>query len=244
MNIQQAHKNWTELGENDPMWVVLSLPDKLGGKWTPEKFFASGREEIDRVLRIIREAGVTVNPGRALDFGCGLGRLSQALAEHFRRVEGVDISDSMIRQAQQYNKHPDKVEYQLNVKNDLSLYPRNQFDFIYSNIVLQHVPSTDQLLYIAEFMDLLKIGGVAYFQTIHCRGLRALVPNWFTEAYRFVKYRGNSYTPIYGVPASHVETVIRNGGGRIEKKTAAAYSGWERRFALDFFLVVKQRVKS
>jgi SAM-dependent methyltransferase len=244
MNIQQAYKSWTELGENDPMWVVLSLDDKIGRKWTPEEFFATGREEIQRVLGTVREAGVNVNQGTALDFGCGLGRLTQALANHFQRVDGVDVSASMIRQAQQYNKHPARVEYHLNVKNDMSLFARGRFDFIYSNIVLQHIPTADQLLYITEFMNLLKIGGVAYFQTIHRRGLRAFVPNWFVDAYRLVKHRGKPFTPIYGVPVSSVERVIRNGAGRIERKTAAAYTGWERRFALDFFLVVKTGASS
>jgi len=244
MNIEQANKNWTELGENDPMWVVLTAQDKRGGKWTPEEFFATGKEEIGRVLQRIREAGVIVHPGTALDFGCGLGRLSQALAEHFQHVDGVDVSASMIRQAQQYNKHADKVAYHLNVKTDLSLFPRNRFDFIYSSIVLQHIPTRDQLLYVAEFMDLLKTGGVAYFQTIHTHGMRALFPDWFVEAYRSLKYRGKPYIPLYGVRPSDVEMEIRKGGGRLERKTSETYSGWEKRFANDNFLVVKQQAKS
>jgi 2-polyprenyl-3-methyl-5-hydroxy-6-metoxy-1,4-benzoquinol methylase len=239
MNIQQANKNWTELGETDPMWAVLTSDDKRGRRWNPEEFFATGQEEVGRVLQRIREAGITVQQGAALDFGCGLGRLSQALAQHFQRVDGVDVSASMIRQAQQYNKHGDKVEYHLNVKTDLSLFPRSRFDFIYSHIVLQHIPPRHQLLYIAEFMDLLKIDGVAYFQTIHAHGLRAMFPNWFVESYRFVKHLGKAHIPMYGVRTSEVERKIREGGGRLERKWTEAYAGWEKRFATDFFLVVK-----
>jgi 2-polyprenyl-3-methyl-5-hydroxy-6-metoxy-1,4-benzoquinol methylase len=244
VNIEQANKNWTELGENDPMWVVLTEQDKRGGKWTPEEFFATGREEIGQVLQRIREAGVSVLAGTALDFGCGLGRLSQALAGHFQHVDGVDVSASMIRGAQKYNKRPEKVEYHLNAKTDLSLFPKNRFDFIYSNIVLQHIPTRHQLLYVAEFMDLLKIGGVAHFQTLHTHGLRALFPNWFVETYRSVKYRGKAYIPMYGVRTSDVEMAIRKGGGRLERKTTETYSGWEKRFRRDIFLVVKERGRS
>jgi 2-polyprenyl-3-methyl-5-hydroxy-6-metoxy-1,4-benzoquinol methylase len=239
MNIQQANKNWTELGENDAMWVVLTAEDKRGGKWTPEEFFATGREEIGRALRTIRELGVTVKQGTALDFGCGLGRLSQALGEHFQHVDGVDVSASMIRQAQQHNKHKEKVEYHLNVKTDLSLFPRNQFDFIYSNIALQHIPTRDQLLYVAEFMNLLKIGGVAYFQTIHSHGWRSLFPNCVVESYRSMKNRGQPYIPLYGVRASDVETIIRKGGGRLEQRVPGTYADWGKRFCSDIFLVVK-----
>ena len=39
MNINDSHRNWTELGKDDPLWVVLTDPDKKGGKWTEEEFF-------------------------------------------------------------------------------------------------------------------------------------------------------------------------------------------------------------
>jgi 2-polyprenyl-3-methyl-5-hydroxy-6-metoxy-1,4-benzoquinol methylase len=242
MDIKQAGKNWAELGETDPMWAILSADDKRGGKWNQQEFFATGREEIGQSLKDIQDAGVTVHRGAALDFGCGLGRLSQALAEHFQRVDGVDVSSSMVRQARQFNTHAEKVEYHVNCKTDLSLFPGNRFDFIYSHLVLQHIPTRHQLLYIAEFMQLLKAGGVAYFQTIHCQGLRVMFPNWFVEGYRLLKHRGEAYIPMYGVKSSEVEKVISKGGARLELKKTLPFAGYEKRFGVDFFLVVKGKV--
>ena len=40
----------------------------------------------------------------ALDFGCGAGRLSRALAAHFEHVVGVDVSASMIETARALNR--------------------------------------------------------------------------------------------------------------------------------------------
>jgi 2-polyprenyl-3-methyl-5-hydroxy-6-metoxy-1,4-benzoquinol methylase len=239
MNIEQAARNWKQLGENDPMWAILSAENKRGNKWSRDDFFATGREDVESILKTVQEAGLTINFGTALDFGCGLGRLSQALAFHFQHVYGVDVSESMIEQARQHNKFGDRVEYHLNVKTDLQLLPKKQFDFVCSLIVLQHIPPRHQLLYLAGFMDLLRPGGVAFFQTIHARGLRALFPNWFVELYRGAKHRGKPYIPMFGVKPSRVEQVIRDHGCILRKQLMSGLEGYESRYFFDTFVVLR-----
>lgn len=75
VDINEAGKNWTELGEGDPMWVVLTAPDKSGNRWSEEDFFETGRVEIDEVFQKMANVGVVPATGKALDFGCGVGRL-------------------------------------------------------------------------------------------------------------------------------------------------------------------------
>jgi 2-polyprenyl-3-methyl-5-hydroxy-6-metoxy-1,4-benzoquinol methylase len=244
MNISQASKNWAELGEADPMWAILTDDQKRGRKWQREEFFATGRQEIEASLKSVVDAGVTLNPGLALDFGCGLGRLTQALANHFQKVDGVDVSTSMVRQAREYNTHGSAVEYHVNCKTDLSLFPKERFDFVYSNIVLQHIPPSHQLSYIAGFMDVLKVGGFAYFQTVHSHGWRALCPDWMIEQYRNLKSRGKAYIPMYGVNPGAVEKTVKENGGELVRKELINYDGWESRYLVDKFLVVKRRARN
>src|SRR4051812_46865197 len=90
--------------------------------------------------------------GRALDFGCGVGRLTQALARHFTHVTGIDISEQMLDLARQYNRHGERVEYALNTRPDLSQWPDHTFDFVYSIITLQHMEPVYARRYIAEFV--------------------------------------------------------------------------------------------
>ena len=104
MKLEDIQKNWTALGEDDPMWAILTDPEKKGNSWTPEDFFATGKREVEEVFARLQQTGVSPQTGCALDFGCGLGRLSQALATRFDFVDGVDISSSMIRQANEFNK--------------------------------------------------------------------------------------------------------------------------------------------
>ena len=239
MDINDIHKNWTDLGQNDAMWVVLTDPNKKGGRWTEREFFENGREEISRVMQQLKEAKIPIHFGKALDFGCGLGRLSQALGNYFASVDGVDVSASMIEQAKALNKMPEKVQYHLNVKTDLSAFPSDSYDFIYSSICLQHIPTNYQLSYIADFMRLLKRGGIAHFQTIHARGWRQFVPNAMADLIRKLKYRGKAFIPMYGVPVSSVCKAIAEGGGVLKVNQPSAYGGWEARYGNDFYIVEK-----
>jgi len=99
-----------------------------------------------------------------LDFGCGVGRLTQALAEHFERVVGVDISPAMIEGARRYNRKGDRVRYLVNADPNLRQLASGSFSFVLADIVLQHVPPRFSLEYIAEFVRVLGPGGIAAFQ--------------------------------------------------------------------------------
>jgi SAM-dependent methyltransferase len=113
---------------------------------------------------IASELNFDIRRGAALDFGCGVGRLTQALCRHFERAVGVDIAPSMIRLANQFNRFGDRCRYCLNEANDLRLFADDSFDFIYSNLVLQHMQPDYSKNYIKEFVRVLAPGGIAFFQ--------------------------------------------------------------------------------
>ncbi|MGE0705540.1 MAG: class I SAM-dependent methyltransferase [Vicinamibacterales bacterium] len=155
---------WDRAARIDPMWAVLSDPAKRGRQWRTSEFFATGRREISLLLFQLSQLGHAPRFGDALDFGCGLGRLSQALAASFERVVGVDISGNMIRLAARLNRFPARVSYLLNDRPDLTRVDSASFDFVYSDIVLQHVPPDEARVYIAEFARVLRPGGIVVFQ--------------------------------------------------------------------------------
>lgn len=164
MSFETLKATWTRLGEVDPLWAILTNPEAEGGQWDLDKFLASGRAEIACVLEEIRLLEFPLTFGKALDFGCGIGRLTQALGDHFQESHGVDIAPSMIDLATKFNKKPSQVNYHLNQAQDLTLFADNTFDFIYSRIVLQHMAPVYSKKYLAEFVRLLKPGGLAAFQ--------------------------------------------------------------------------------
>jgi len=161
---------WELAAQRDPLWAILSDETKRGRRWDVNAFFATGRREISLLMYQLRQLDHAPRPGRALDFGCGVGRLTQALGAVFRDVVGVDVSPTMIRLANHVNRLPGSVRYVLNDGDDLQQLDSGSFDFIYSDIVLQHLPPARARAFIGEFLRLLAPGGITVFQlTSHRR---------------------------------------------------------------------------
>ena len=165
--LSREKANWEELGELDPFWAVLSGPDVQFGKWNLERFFETGRCEIDQTMTIARDLGYPRGHTRVLDFGCGPGRLTRALASHFDEALGVDISETMIHRAKALHEGFPQCRFFINARSDLSIFPDQYFDMVYCDIVLQHVPNRSQIFdYIREFVRTLRPTGLIVFQLL------------------------------------------------------------------------------
>ncbi|MBL7074504.1 class I SAM-dependent methyltransferase [candidate division KSB1 bacterium] len=193
MDIKDLQRNWDELGKIDPLWSILTWPNKKG-KWDIDEFFTIGKREIDLIMEYIKSLGFNVPRRKALDFGCGIGRLTQPLANYFDEVYGVDIAPSMIELANKFNQHGDKCKYYLNETDDLKVFPDNSFNFIYTNITLQHMAPTYSKNYIKEFLRILVPDGLLIFQLPSgpakiLEGLIIrIIPTILLNVYRRVKY--------------------------------------------------------
>src|SRR5690242_6847927 len=141
--LSREKRHWEDLAASDPMWVILTEPGREG-RWTPEEFFQAGRDEIDQLFARLVAMGIPIGRTTALDFGCGLGRLTQALCERFDRVYGIDISATMIAGAQSHNRHGERAMYFANDLDHLPMVPTGTVDLVYSRLVLQHIPRAAQ----------------------------------------------------------------------------------------------------
>jgi len=177
MDLAELQKNWDEFGRVDPLWAILTWPEKRRGKWATSEFFQTGIEEIGQLFRCIESLGVRLQKRTALDFGCGVGRLTQALSPHFDKCHGVDIAPSMIELARKYNQYGTKCEYHVNETDGLPLFENESFDLVYSKIVLQHMRPEYATNYVREFVRLLAAGGILAFQLPS----EALAPQLYTD---------------------------------------------------------------
>jgi SAM-dependent methyltransferase len=157
--MSQQRRDWHEIGRLDALWAILSDPAKRHGRWDVDEFLATGRRDIDTMLETARRWNLPQHRGRALDFGCGVGRLTRALAAHFASATSVDISDVMV-----HGDVPACV-FEVLANGGLTAMPDRSFDCIYSRIVLQHI--TDRRVTednLREFVRLLADGGLLVFQ--------------------------------------------------------------------------------
>jgi ubiquinone/menaquinone biosynthesis C-methylase UbiE len=245
MKLQELQDAWDSLGKKDPLWAVLTSSDR----WEPETFFQTGRNEISEVMDYINHLSIILNRQRALDFGCGVGRLSLGLAEYFDEVHGVDIAPSMIQAANQFkglNCHGEKCQYHHNSKNDLLIFLDNYFDLIYSNIVLQHMAPKYTKNYLIEFLRILKPRGLLIFQLPGTmivknplkRFLFHAIPESFWTAYRRIKWKvldGFQQSPrmeMHGIERTQVIAFLSEKGGKVidtrrDTRPTANQSAWE-----------------
>jgi len=164
VSLKADRREWDDLAQEDGMWAVCSQPERRGS-WTAVEFFATGEQEIAGMIAGLGEQGLMPPAGRALDFGCGLGRLTRALSRRFDEVVGVDASPTMIKGAQQLNADVRNCRFALNEGSDLAALATASCDLVLSLITLQHVSSRAAIrAYIREFVRVTAAGGTIVFQ--------------------------------------------------------------------------------
>jgi SAM-dependent methyltransferase len=175
VDIRGLQATWDALGSDDPLGVILGYPERRHD-WDADEFFATGEAEIDATLARAEPFGLPGRRERALDFGCGVGRLTQAMCRHFERADGVDIAPSMIAAAEQLNRHGERCRYHLNEADSLAFLDSGSFDFVYSALVLQHMAPDLARSYLAELVRVLGPGGLLVFQVPSGRMPQAKLP--------------------------------------------------------------------
>lgn len=187
--LARIHDEWEAFGRTDPLWAILTWEGTQDGRWDETAFFKTGVEQIAESLQQLRQRRISLTPGRALDFGCGVGRLTQGLAAHFDQVTGVDISETMVSLAREKNRFGPKVTYVASKSPSLPVDDRS-IDFLYSFIVLQHMPNDVAVGYIRDFGRVLAPGGIAMFQAPSHRTKRRL-------SYAVKRALQNYASPLY-----------------------------------------------
>ncbi|HEV8397233.1 MAG TPA: class I SAM-dependent methyltransferase [Vicinamibacterales bacterium] len=225
MRLSGLRRHWDEYGKSDPLWAILTAPDKKGNRWSIDEFLQTGRDEIAGVIAYLDERGLKDGRRHALDFGCGAGRLTHALASYFDRVTGVDIAPSMIDIARRLHADVRGAEFQVNASGKLASIESESVDLVYTRLVLQHMPARYVRAYLAEFVRVLRPGGVLLFQlpgenalpvTVAGGGLKSMLPMPIISMIRAARrLREFPRMELHGLPRPEVERLLTDLGTRV-----------------------------
>src|SRR5213593_906731 len=236
MDLSDLQTTWDTLGAADPLWAVLSNPDKKGRRWNTEEFFATGLRQVETLINELRSVNRALGSRSALDFGCGVGRLTQPLTRYFDEVIGVDLSPEMVRVARAHNRVPERCRYVVNASADLAMFPSGSFDLVLSFLTLQHIPPRYSTRYLREFVRVARTGGIICVQlparpptlvaTLHVRLWRA--KNAVRALVARLGIGQGARVAMYGVDRSTVRDLLRESGARLEAVWAAEQftPGW------------------
>ena len=127
----------------------------------------------------------------------------------------------MIELANERTKWAGRCIYHLNDSPDLQLFDRDTFDFIYSNVALQHMHPTCSKPYLSEFLRVLKPGGVAVFQLPS-----ELVDPQLRRDYEAIANsppRPFSTIEMYGIPREEVIDLLKGAAAEV---LSVEYDNW------------------
>jgi SAM-dependent methyltransferase len=191
---------------------------------TEEKFIASGIRDGSTILEF---SGLVsgARHERALEIGCGIGRLLQFMAGSFDEVWGADVSPEMLRQAR---SRMDSAGlggrvHLLQVSGEGDIPTDGPFDLIYSLAVFQHIRRRDTWKYISQCRRLLRPNGVAVLHFVEPYGLRRHLQALFhidpphSDTFHFRYFR----------PAE-IDRLCRSNGLKIDGRKAAGVFGFYR----------------
>ncbi len=148
--------DWNQRAREDPHYYVA-----FGGRDQDEASFLATAADVLRFLEgELKRLPAGASP-RALEIGCGPGRLMKPLSRHFTEIHGVDVSDEMIRLARERLRGIPHAHAHATNGASLAQFADESFDFVYSYAVFQHIPSRDVVLeYMRETRRVLKPGGI------------------------------------------------------------------------------------
>lgn len=162
--LEKMKRDWDDRArENARYYVATGQQD-----WSDAEFFASGERTVaEEILTDMTNIcqGKPPEQMRVLEIGCGAGRVTRALAHRFGEVHAVDVSGEMVARARAALRPVSNAYIYQNNGKDLAVLPPGPYDFAFSTIVFQHIPSREVIYsYVREVHRVLRPGALFKFQ--------------------------------------------------------------------------------
>jgi ubiquinone/menaquinone biosynthesis C-methylase UbiE len=155
-------RDWDERARRDAFLYIASWRKD----WDEASFFESGEQDYGRLVHPILQR-LRFDPANKsmAELGCGAGRMTRSFAQRFQTVSAVDVSAEMQARAKRYLSSCSNIHWVLSNGERLSGIESASVDFVFSYLVLQHMPTKEVVFNsIREMMRILRPGGAFLFQ--------------------------------------------------------------------------------
>lgn len=175
-SMSRSKNKWNKLATENARYYVLT---DMGEKITEEEFRRAGEKDFKELIaedELLKKNLGNFKDKTALEIGCGIGRITDFIAQNFKKVFAIDISEEMVAMGKERLKNHKNIEF---IANDGRKYPvkDSSVDLVFSYIVFQHMPNKKVVEEnIKEIKRVLKDAGIAKIQL---RGLPTSKLNWF-----------------------------------------------------------------
>lgn len=213
--MRDTDTDWRLMGDADPYFGVLSEERYRGANLNDEAiedFYAGGVGDVAFVVEQLRRRWPDFAPRTAVDFGCGVGRLTLAIAGMGVEVTGIDIAPGMLRVAEERTRSTGAAA---NFSTELPATA----DWIMSHIVFQHIPPRRGLAILEQLLALTPVGGfVSLYFALHRRA-----ENVGQLAAGLVRWDGETMASVGGDPGGEARMFDYDGGAVIARLFAAGF---------------------
>lgn len=173
MLLGRTDKDWEFYGKNEPYFGVVSqeaFKKASLNQDSRQEFFRTGERYVKAIIDTVEEHFCPdFCPERTLDFGCGVGRLVIPLSVISQSVVGVDVSASMLKEAQANFEELGLTNISLVQGDDALTQVSGTFDFVHSFIVFQHIPPRRGEKIFASLLERLNEGGIGVLHVTYAK---------------------------------------------------------------------------
>jgi len=158
MSVSKSTTWWRDSAESEGL-AVLDKHVERDADW--EKAAETGVLDFQRALELTGMP--TGNHLAALEIGCGAGRMTWVMAQHFGQVVAADVSKTFVQLAREKNRCPNVMF--LTISGDsLENAHIQQYDVAFSYEVFHHLDAEVVEQYIEDVSGLLKPDGHFVFE--------------------------------------------------------------------------------
>ncbi len=135
-----------QIGESDILqhWEIRAQRPNVQSVMSARHSLEENIQATERLQKDILDFLGDLHGKRIFEFGFGIGRMTEFLAQRAREVVGIDISPTMMSRAQKVLKNQTNIQLLLGKVTELNLPPKS-FDLVFDCIVLLHILNPEEL---------------------------------------------------------------------------------------------------